>query len=319
MTTFAGTLPALITPFRDGKVDEKALRDLVERCIAGGVDGLVPCGTTGESVTLSEAEHALVVRTVVEQAKKRVPVVAGAGTVSTAHTIHLAEIARDAKADGLLLVCPYYNRPTQAGLEAHFREVAKHVPLPTVLYNIPGRTGVEIAPETIARLHADLPNIQAVKHATGSVDGVSILKAISDIAILCGDDPLTLPMMSVGAVGVVSVIGNYAPATTSSLTRSALAGDWDAARATHDRIYPFMRDLLKLDINPIPIKTALALKGMMAEEFRLPMCPLDAAARTRLESLLKEHADIDLRSTKRSGEKTSTDRSAGRITHSVAV
>lgn len=316
---FKGCLVALVTPFRNGAVDETALRGLVDYTIAGGVDGLVPCGTTGESPTLSAEEQLRVIEIVVSQTRGRVPVIAGTGTNSTATTVKYSRAAQAAGANGLMLVSPYYNRPNQRGLYEHFATVARETRAAIMLYNIPGRTGVEIAPETIARLHADLPNIQAVKHATGSVDGVSILKAISDIAILCGDDPLTLPMMSVGAVGVVSVIGNYAPATTSSLTRSALAGDWDAARATHDRIYPFMRDLLKLDINPIPIKTALALKGMMAEEFRLPMCPLDAAARTRLESLLKEHADIDLRSTKRSGEKTSTDRSAGRITHSVAV
>ena len=152
MSTFTGTLPALVTPFRDGEVDEPALRALVERCIEGGVDGLVPCGTTGESVTLTEAEHAQVVRAVVSQARGRVPVVAGAGTVSTRHTIHLAEIAREAGADGLLLVCPYYNRPTQAGLEAHFREVLRRVPMPSILYNIPGRTGVDLALETLERL-----------------------------------------------------------------------------------------------------------------------------------------------------------------------
>ncbi len=316
---FKGCLVALVTPFRNGAVDETALRGLVDYTIAGGVDGLVPCGTTGESPTLSADEQLRVIEIVVSQTRGRVPVIAGTGTNSTATTVKYSRAAQAAGANGLMLVSPYYNRPNQRGLYEHFATVARETRAAIMLYNIPGRTGVEIAPETIARLHADLPNIQAVKHATGSVDGVSILKAISDIAILCGDDPLTLPMMSVGAVGVVSVIGNYAPAATSSLTRSALAGDWDAARATHDRIYPFMRDLLKLDINPIPIKTALALKGMMAEEFRLPMCPLDAAARTRLESLLKEHADIEARSTKRTGEKTSTDRSAGRITHSVAV
>lgn len=316
---FKGCLVALVTPFRNGALDETALRGLVDYTIAGGVDGLVPCGTTGESPTLSAEEQLRVIEIVVSQTRGRVPVIAGSGTNNTATTVKYSRAAQAAGANGLMLVSPYYNRPNQRGLYEHFATVARETRAAIMLYNIPGRTGVEIAPETIARLHADLPNIQAVKHATGSVDGVSILKAISDIAILCGDDPLTLPMMSVGAVGVVSVIGNYAPSALSSLTRSALTGDWDAARATHDRIYPFMRDLLKLDINPIPIKTALAMKGMMAEEFRLPMCPLDAAARTRLETLLKEHADIETSSIKRPLEKTTSDRSAGRITHSVAV
>jgi len=316
---FKGCLVALVTPFRGGAVDETALRGLVDYTIAGSVDGLVPCGTTGESPTLSADEQLRVIEIVVSQTRGRVPVIAGTGTNSTATTVKYSRAAQAAGANGLMLVSPYYNRPNQRGLYEHFATVARETRAAIMLYNIPGRTGVEIAPETIARLHADLPNIQAVKHATGSVDGVSILKALSDIAILCGDDPLTLPMMSVGAVGVVSVIGNYAPASMSTLTRTALARDWDAARSMHDRLYPFMRDLLKLDINPIPIKTALAMKGMMAEEFRLPMCPLDAAARTRLESMLKEHADIETSSTRRPLERTTSDRSAGRITHSVAV
>lgn len=314
---FKGCLVALVTPFRNGAVDESALRGLVDYTIAGGVDGLVPCGTTGESPTLSADEQLRVIEIVVSQTRSRVPVIAGTGTNSTATTVKYSRAAQAAGANGLMLVSPYYNRPNQRGLYEHFATVARETRAAIMLYNIPGRTGVEIAPETIARLHADLPNIQAVKHATGSVDGVSILKAISDIALLCGDDPLTLPMMSVGAVGVVSVIGNYAPAAMSSLTRTALAGDWDAARSLHDRLYPFMRDLLKLDINPIPIKTALAMKGMMAEEFRLPMCALEAAARTRLESLLKEHANVDVISMKKpTVEKAS---SMGRITHSVTV
>lgn len=312
---FKGCLVALVTPFRNGAVDEAALRGLVDHTIADGVDGLVPCGTTGESPTLSADEQLRVIEIVVSQARGRVPIIAGTGTNNTATTVKYSRAAQAAGANGLMLVSPYYNRPNQRGLYEHFATVARETRAAIMLYNIPGRTGVEIAPETIARLHADLPNIQAVKHATGSVDGVSVLKAISDIAILCGDDPLTLPMMSVGAVGVVSVIGNLLPGATSAVTRTALSGDWEAARTAHDRLYPFMRDLLKLDINPIPIKTALAMKGMMAEEFRLPMCPLDAAARTRLESLLREHADLETPLAR----KPLTDRSAVRITHSVVV
>jgi len=317
---FRGCLVALVTPFRNGMVDEAALRTLVDHTIAGGVDGLVPCGTTGESPTLSAEEQLRVIEIVVSQSRGRVPVIAGTGTNSTATTVKYSRAAQAAGAHGLMLVAPYYNRPNQRGLYEHFAAVARETAAAIMLYNIPGRTGVEIAPETIARLHADLPNIQAVKHATGSVEGVSALASISDIAILCGDDPLTLPMMSVGAVGVVSVIGNLLPGPMSSLTRSALACDWNGARALHDRLYPLARDLMKLDINPIPIKTALAMKGMMAEEFRLPMCPLEAGTRTRLEALLREHAGIEAAPSKKSAvEMTPADRSGARITHSVAV
>lgn len=271
MPTFTGTLPALITPFRDGRVDVDALRELVERCIAGGVNGLVPCGTTGESVTLSEAEHTLVVRTVVEQARKRVPVVAGAGTVSTAHTIRLAEIARDAGADGLLLVCPYYNRPTQAGLEAHFRAVAAAVPMPTLLYNIPGRTGVDLALETLERL-ADVPAIVGVKEATGNVlRSQQIIARLGDrFDVLSGDDALTLPVLSVGGCGVISVSANLLPSETSEVVRRWNAGDVAGARALHLRLAP-VHESMFVEANPGPVKAALADAGKIAKEIRLPL------------------------------------------------
>lgn len=271
MTTFAGTLPALITPFRGGEVDTKALRELVDRCIEGGVDGLVPCGTTGESVTLSESEHALVVRTVVEQARKRVPVVAGAGTVSTAHTIHLAEIARDAGADGLLLVCPYYNRPTQAGLEAHFRAVAKAVPMPAVLYNIPGRTGVDLSVDTLARL-ADVRSIVGIKEATGNVlRSQQILARLGDrFDVLSGDDALTVPVLSVGGKGVISVTANLLPKETSDVVRLWNAGEIAQARALHLRLAP-VHEAMFVEANPGPVKAAIADDGFVAKEIRLPL------------------------------------------------
>lgn len=287
MTTFAGTMPALITPFRDGKVDLQALRDLVERCIAGGVDGLVPCGTTGESVTLSEEEHTQVVRTVVEQAKKRVPVVAGAGTVSTAHTIHLAEIARDAKADGLLVVCPYYNRPTQAGLEAHFREVAKHVGMPTILYNIPVRTGVDLSLETLERL-ADVKAIVAIKESTGNVlRSQQIVARCGDrFDVLSGDDTLTLPILSVGGKGVISVSANLLPKETSDVAHLWQEGKIAEARALHLRLVP-VHESMFVEANPGPIKAIMAERGLIAQGIRLPLVWPEESSIAKTRAALK--------------------------------
>jgi len=279
---FRGCLVALVTPFRDGRLDLHALDALVDRLIDAKVDGLVPCGTTGESPTLGDEEHAAIVSAVARRARGRAAVIAGAGTNSTAHTVHLARAARAAGADGIMLVSPYYNRPTQEGLFQHFSTVARQTGGPIMLYNIPGRTGVEIAAPTIARLRAECPDIAAVKHATGQVDGVSELAELCDIAILSGDDPLTLPMLSVGAVGAVSVLANYAPADVRAMIDAALRGDWPAALRLHRRTYAISKSLLSIATNPIPIKTALALRGEMAEEFRLPMCPLGSDARRRL-------------------------------------
>jgi len=269
--TFMGTMPALVTPFRGGEIDEDALRALVERCIEGGVDGLVPCGTTGESVTLSEAEHARVVNIVVEQARKRVPVVAGAGTVSTAHTIHLAELCKHAGADGLLLVCPYYNRPTQEGLEAHFRAVAKACSLPSILYNIPGRTGVDLSIETLARL-SDVPSIVGMKEATGNVlRSQQILALCGDrFTVLSGDDALTLPILAVGGKGVISVTANLLPRETSDVVRLWNAGKIAEARALHLRLSS-VHESMFVEANPGPVKAAMARKGWLAPEIRLPL------------------------------------------------
>jgi 4-hydroxy-tetrahydrodipicolinate synthase len=271
MLTLRGTYPALVTPFRDGQVDEEALRALVEHVIEGGVEGLVPCGTTGESVTLSDVEHRRVIAITVEQAKKRVPVIAGVGTVSTAHTIHLAEQARAVGADGLLVVCPYYNRPTQAGLEAHFRAVLAAVPLPAVLYNIPGRTGVDLALETLERL-ADVPEIVAVKEATGNVlRSLQILARCGDrFAVLSGDDALTLPILSVGGAGVISVTANLLPDATSRVPRLFFEGKHDEARALHLRLNP-VHEVLFIESNPGPVKAALVDKGLIPPGVRLPL------------------------------------------------
>jgi len=287
---FKGCLVALVTPFRDGAVDRRALDGLVDHVIAGGVDGLVPCGTTGESPTLSDQERHDVITAVAARAKGRVPVIAGTGTNATEKSLAQSKAAVEAGADAVMVVSPYYNKPNQEGLYRHFSHVAKGVGVPVILYNIPGRTGVEISVETIARLRADHRNIVAVKHATGSLDGAVALAVASDIAVLSGDDPLTLPLMSIGAVGVVSVVANLLPRETSSMTRAALAGDWQTARSWHERLCPLGRELLKLDTNPMPIKTALAMRGMMAEEFRLPLCRMDDVKRRRIETLLAEYA-----------------------------
>lgn len=284
---FSGTLPALVTPFRDGNVDEKALRALVDFCIEGGVSGLVPCGTTGESVTLSEEEHVRVVRIVVEHTKKRVPVVAGAGTVSTAHTIHLAEACRDAGADGLLLVCPYYNRPTQAGLEAHFRAVAAKVSLPTILYNIPGRTGVDMTVETLERL-SDVKSIVAMKEATGNVlRSAQILAKLGDrYDVLSGDDALTLPVLSVGGRGVISVSANLIPKATSDVVKLWDAGKIAEARALHLKLMP-VHEAMFVESNPGPIKAAMAKRDRCAPQIRLPLVWPSEASVQKLEDALK--------------------------------
>ncbi|TWT43803.1 4-hydroxy-tetrahydrodipicolinate synthase [Phycisphaerae bacterium RAS1] len=288
MNPFRGMWTAIVTPFRGGQLDRPALEQHVERQIAAGVDGLVPCGTTGESPTLSVEEHVEVVATTVRVARQRVPVCAGAGTNCTAKTVELSRRCADAGADGLLLVAPYYNRPSQVGLFQHFAAVARAVRLPIMLYNIPGRCGVEIAIDTIARLHREFPSITAVKHATGSVSGAADLADVSDIAILSGDDPITLPLMSQGAVGVVSVMSNLIPKTVKRLTQAALESRWIDAQLAHREAYGFSKRLLGLDINPIPIKSAAAIKGWCAEEFRLPMCPLAPEARAKLVALLEE-------------------------------
>jgi 4-hydroxy-tetrahydrodipicolinate synthase len=287
MKPLHGTLTALITPFRDGRLDLAALEALVEQQLAAGVDGLVPCGTTGESPTLSEDEHRQVVTCVVQRAAGRIPVVAGSGTNSTARTIDLARLNAECGADALLVVSPYYNKPSQEGLYRHFSAIATATDLPIVLYNIPGRCGVEISVETLKRLRDAHRNIVAVKHATGSVAGAADLLAACDIPVLSGDDPLTLALMSLGAVGVISVLSNLAPQAVKRLTQAALDGDFIAARSAHRALYPLAKALLSLDTNPIPIKTALAIMGRCAEEFRLPLCELSPENRRKLASLLE--------------------------------
>lgn len=283
---FKGTYTALVTPFNasDGKVDYGRLRALLEEQIAGGVAGVVPVGTSGESPTLSYEEHDKVIATTCEACRGRIQVIAGTGANSTHEAIDLTRHAIDAGADATLQVTPYYNKPSQEGLYRHFAAVAE-LGIPVVLYNVPGRSGREISVETVARLAA-LPMVQAVKEAGGSVDRVSQIKSSCDIQVLSGDDSLTVPMISVGACGVISVASNVMPRETSEMVRAALAGDFATARALHYRLYPLFRDLF-IETNPVPAKAALARMGKIDEAYRLPLCPLSPTNAAALDATLR--------------------------------
>jgi 4-hydroxy-tetrahydrodipicolinate synthase len=285
--SFQGSLVAMVTPFRDGQVDEATLRELVDFHVAHGTDGLVPCGTTGESPTLTHEEHKRVVEIVVQQARGRLPVVAGTGSNSTAEAIELTRHAAEAGAAGALLVTPYYNKPTQQGLYEHFRAIARAVPdLPLIVYNIQGRTAVNVETETLARL-AQIPNIVGVKEASGSLDQMTavILACGPDFTVLSGDDNLTLPLMSVGGRGVISVVGNFLAREVSDVTHAALEGDWKRARDLHLKLFPVCKAMF-IETNPIPVKEAMAMLGMIRAEWRLPMCAMTPANREKLRQAL---------------------------------
>jgi 4-hydroxy-tetrahydrodipicolinate synthase len=285
---FHGALTAIITPFRDGAVDEGALRDLIEWQIQSGIDGLVPCGSTGESATLSHAEHERVIKITIEQTRKRVPVVAGTGSNSTAEAIRLTASAREMGADGALLISPYYNKPTQDGIYKHYKMVAASVDLPIFAYNIPGRTGSNIAPETFARL-AEIKNIIGVKEASGSTEQTSDILRLTNgkFTILSGDDALTVPLMAIGARGVIATIGNAMPREIHDMAAAGLAGDFERARQLHYKMLPLMRTLF-IETNPICIKQALAFMGKCCNELRLPLVPMTPAAAERLKAAMKE-------------------------------
>ena len=287
---FEGAITAMVTPFRRGEVDEARLRQNVAFQIDRGINGLVPVGTTGESPTLSHAEHRRVIELVVDQAEGRVPVIAGAGSNSTAEALELTEHARKVGAAASLQVNPYYNKPTQEGIYQHFATIADTVDLPVVLYNIPGRTVVAMTPATIARL-AEHPNIVAIKEATGSMDTASEIAADGRLTILSGDDSMTLPLMSVGAKGVISVLSNLIPEQVTALTGAALAGRWDDARQLHLKLFPLFKGMF-IETNPIPIKTAMQMADMDSGEVRLPMCEMAAANRATLETLLRDHGIV---------------------------
>jgi 4-hydroxy-tetrahydrodipicolinate synthase len=288
--TFQGSFVAMVTPFRNGKVDEAKLRELVEFHITNGTAGLIPCGTTGESPTLSHDEHHRVVELVIEAARGRIRVVAGTGSYSTSDAIEMTRHAERAGAAGALVVNPYYNKPTQEGLYRHFRAVAESVAIPILVYNIQGRTAINVETDTMARLARDVKNIVGVKEASGSLDQMSQVIAACgpDFSVLSGDDNITLPLLAIGGSGVVSVIANIVPRETAELVHAALDGDWKRARELHYRLFPLARAAF-LETNPIPIKEAMALAGMLEPEFRLPMCRMSDANREKLRAILKPY------------------------------
>lgn len=283
MLQLQGTIVALITPFKDGVVDEAAYRQLIEFQIASGVDGIVPCGTTGESATLSHEEHRRVIQICIEQVAGRVPVIAGTGSNSTEEAISLTENAMKDGADAALVVTPYYVKPSQEGLYQHYMELTK-IGIPIVLYNVPGRCGVDMVPTTVARL-AEEKNIIAIKDATGNMSVASEIRRLCGdaITLLSGDDFTALPQMLLGGKGVISVIANIIPGDWSAMTRAALKGDWQSALAIHDR-YFHINNLLYLDANPIPVKTAVSLMGKCSGDFRLPLCRMNETNHSKLRA-----------------------------------
>ena len=289
--TFQGSFVAMVTPFRNGKVDEAKLRELVEFHIAHGTDGLIPCGTTGESPGLTHDEHRRIVEVVIEAARGRIRVVPGTGSNSTAEAIELTKHAERAGAAGALVVNPYYNKPTQEGLYRHFRAVAESVAIPILVYNIQSRTAVNVETDTLVRLVRDVASVVGVKEASGSLDQMSQVIAACgpDFSVLSGDDNITLPLLAIGGSGVVSVIANIVPRETADLVHAALDGDWKRARDLHYRLFPLARAAF-LETNPIPIKEAMAMAGMLEPEFRLPMCRMSDANREKLRAILKRYA-----------------------------
>jgi 4-hydroxy-tetrahydrodipicolinate synthase len=288
VSVFEGVLTALVTPLRDGEIDEGALRALVERQIEAGVDGLVPCGSTGESATLSHAEHRRVMEIVVQATRGRVPVLAGTGSNNTREAIELTGHAKQAGADGALLISPYYNKPTQAGLVEHFAEIARQTSFPLVVYNIPSRTASNILPTTLAQI-ARIPQVVGVKEASGDLGQVAevIARCPEDFAVLAGDDVITLPMLAIGGAGVISTCANVAPGQMVNLVRAFRGGDLADARRSHYQLLPLF-DVLFCETNPIPLKAALGYMNLMREEIRLPLTPLSEPNRERLQVVLKE-------------------------------
>ncbi|GFM35392.1 4-hydroxy-tetrahydrodipicolinate synthase [Desulfovibrio psychrotolerans] len=290
---FRGAFTALVTPFRNGAVDEERYRELVEWQIENGINGLVPCGTTGESATLSHEEHREVIRICVEQANKRVPVLAGAGSNNTKEAIDLTRFAKEAGADGALLITPYYNKPTQEGLYQHFKAIAEEVSLPFILYNVPGRTGTNMLPCTLARLKKDVPQVKGVKEATGNLAQVSdILEQCGpDFQVVSGDDFTVLPLLSLGGCGVISVVSNIIPDRMAGLCKAFAEGNLDEARRLHFDMQGLCRAMF-IETNPIPVKTSLSMMGKISLELRLPMVPLAESSEKALQACLKSKGII---------------------------
>lgn len=285
---FHGSMVALATPFKNDKIDEKALRDLVEFQIKNGTHALVPCGSTGESATLTYEEHCSVIEIVIDQAKKRVPVIAGAGSNSTHETVFLTEHAKKAGADAVLLITPYYNKPSQEGLYRHFKAVAEAVEIPQIVYNVPSRTGVNMLPETVVRL-SKVKGIAGIKEASGNLDQAAciIKEAGKGFAVLSGEDSLTFPMMCMGASGVISVVANIAPALMRSLCDKTAAGDMAGAREIYYKLFDICKGVF-FETNPIPIKKALYLMGLAQDEIRLPLVSMTEENSARLRKIMAE-------------------------------
>ena len=286
---FKGSIVAIITPFINGVVDEEKLRELVEFQIANGTDAIVPCGTTGEASAMDFEEHGRVIQIVVEQVNKRVPVIAGTGSNFTHEAIELTAHARKIGADGALLVTPYYNKPSQEGLYRHYKAVAEAVALPQILYNVPARTGVNLLPETVARL-AEISNIVAIKEASGSLQQVSEVLALcgDKLDVLSGDDFITFPMMACGAKGVISVVANIMPKEVAALVDAFFAGNWEEARKLHLQLLKISNAMF-IESNPVPVKTAVALMGKCSDEVRLPLAPLSMGNKAKLAAIMKEY------------------------------
>jgi 4-hydroxy-tetrahydrodipicolinate synthase len=288
-TQFRGAYTALVTPFKNGKVDEDAYRAFIDWQIEQGIDGVVAVGTTGESATLTHHEHEEVIRICVEHVKGRVPVIAGTGGNDTHEAITLTKYAKKVGADASLQVTPYYNKPTQEGLIAHYKAIAKAAPLPMIVYNVPGRTSVNLLPKTLARLVRECPEVVAVKEATGDLKQVSqVVKDCGpDFQVISGDDFTVLPLLAVGGCGVISVVSNVAPADMAALCKAAFDGKWDEAKKLHYKLWP-LNIAMFLETNPVPVKSALALMGMMSADLRLPLVPMLPENQAALEKILKE-------------------------------
>lgn len=285
---FKGAFTALVTPFANGRIDEDAYRNLIEWQVESGINGVVPCGTTGESATLSHEEHKQTIRICVDQVKGRVPVLAGAGSNNTAEAVELARFAKDAGADGVLLITPYYNKPTQEGLYQHFKHIAAEVPIPYILYNVPGRTGVNLLPATVARLYKDISDICGIKEATGDLNQASqILEYCGpDFQVLSGDDFTVLPLLSIGGCGVISVVSNILPKEMSDLCAAWSAADISRAQQIHFELAACSR-MMFVETNPIPVKTALSMMKRLKLELRLPLTPLSTSNEEVLYAFLK--------------------------------
>ena len=286
---FTGTYTALVTPFRGGNVDARVLWELVERQIQGGVDGICPVGTTGESPTVTVEEHVNIIDICVQAAKKKIKIIAGTGANSTTEAIHLTQAAERAGADGSLQVAPYYNKPSQEGLYHHFQAIASSTSLPIMLYSIPGRCGIEIGVDTVARLAADCDNIVSIKEAGGSADRVSQLRQVmpKEFTILSGDDSLTLPFMAVGACGVVSVVSNLIPAEIAQMVKAFASGRTEASMKLHEKYYPLFKNMF-VETNPVPVKYAMVLMGLIMEEYRLPLVPASNANKAIISETLRK-------------------------------